>query len=159
MLFSALLHNGLEQQVSNVRSLFHWISLSVFLQPSLVCFYFDISLLFSLWLSFQSLLQFLILPLFPSSLRFFPSSLLALGFCQFAMRSQNLSCIAHILLFASVVAQQINTSISAAKFCFLVPSMCSAKTDWLYLENKSPLRQMRANPTNCFIYLVALELT
>lgn len=87
-----------------------------------------------------------------------PGSLLALWFCQFGVRSQNSTRVAHMLLFASGVARLINTSISAAKFCFILPSMCTAITDWLHLEHKSPLRQMRANPTNCFIYLVAPEV-
>ncbi len=81
------------------------------------------------------------------------------GFCQFGVRSQNSTRVAHMLLFASGVARLINTSISAAKCCFIVPSMCTAITDWLHLEHKCPLRQMRANPANCFIYLVTPEVT
>lgn len=40
-----------------------------------------------------------------------------------------------------------------------VPANSSLALDLLYLESKSPWRQMRANSTNCFIHLATLQVT
>lgn len=126
-----------------------------FLQPFFICFY-----KFPLFCHQPSSLSLSRSPLFalmPHSLSiFFLIYLLSFapcllsGFCQFRVCSQYFSYPSFLLL---ACPQLIDTSISTAKFCFIVPSsMCSAITNWLGLEHKS-LRGFDASKSPKLLHL------